>query len=346
MALGYVTAADITNAALDFYVRGKTLSQSTNKKPFLKWLNANEKSFPSGKQYVSTPVQIAFMGDAGAFLQGYSSDDALTFNQAQNILRCQYAWKERHMGLIITWSELKQDGITISDRQRTTEHSRNELTRLTGILENRLDDFAESRARALNKEAYGDGTQDAKQIPGLQALITITPGVGATGGLSRVTYPLWNHRYSAGIQASPAAQTLTKKLRSEVRQLQVYGGQPDKIFAGSLAIEALESELTEKGLYTMEGFANKGKNEIGVGQIHVLGVGDIEYDPTLDQMGLGKALLFLDSRRYKHRPMEGESMKMLTPERPYNYAVYLRSVTETGTYEATQLNAIGYYTVA
>lgn len=346
MALGYVTAGDIASAALDFYVRGKALSQSTAQKPFLRWLSANEKTFPSGKQNVSSPVQINFMGDSSAFLQGYSSDDALSFSQAQNILRCQYPWREMHMGLIITWSELKQDGITISDRQRTSEHSRVELTRLVGILENRLDDFAESRARALNKMFYGDGTQDAKWIPGLKAILTTTPAVGTTGGLDRAAYPLWQHRYVPGIQASPAGQTLTKKLRSEIRQLQVFGGQPNKCFAGSKAIEALEEELSEKGLYTMEGFANKGKTDLGIAQIHILGVGDIEYDPTLDQIGWDKAIFMLDSRRMKSRPMEGESAKMLTPERPYNYAVYLRSITETGAFECTQLNAQGYYTVA
>lgn len=346
MALGYVTAGDIANAALDYYVRGKTLMQTTWKKPYLKWLQDNQKEFQGGKTNVSEPVQGATMFDTPGFEQGYSQDDTLNFGQAANILRAFYPWKERHMGLIITWTELKQDGITISDRQKTSQHSRSELTRLTGILENRLADFAESRARALNNEFYADGTQDAKQVPGLLSILTSTPGVGTTGGLNRQNYTWWQHRVALGINQSPAAQTLTKKLRSEIRQLMVFGGQPDAIFAGSQFIEALEAELTEKGQYTLEGFANKGKTDVGVAQIHILGVGDVTFDPTLDIKGLAKYAFFLDSRRIKKRPMEGESAKMLTPERPYNYAVFLRSITETDAFVAVQLNALGVYSVA
>lgn len=345
-ALNYVLATDIVSAALDFYVRGKAISQSTVKKPFLRWLMDHKKTFPGGKQYVSTPVQIAYMGDQTSFIQGYTSDDTLTFSQAMNLLRAQYPWKELHMGLMLTWSELKQDGITVTDNQRTSEHARSDLTRLTGILENRLDDFVESRARGLNRMFFLDGSQDSKQIPGLASILTTTPGVGSTGGLSRVTYPLWQHRTAFDIPVSPQTQSLTKKLRSEVRQLKVYGGEPDAIFAGSLAIEAVEAELTEKGYYSMTGFANKGKNDVGVAQIHMLGVGDIMFDPFMDQIGLSKTIYMLDSRRVKYRPMDGEEQKTLAPPRPYNYAVFLRSITETGAFEASQLNALGYYTVA
>jgi hypothetical protein len=43
--------------------------------------------------------------------------------------------------------------------------------------------------------------------------------------------------------------------------------------------------------------------------------------------------------------MEGEEDKVLTPERPYNYLVFIRSITYTGALHCTQLNAQAVYSV-
>jgi hypothetical protein len=54
----------------------------------------------------------------------------------------------------------------------------------------------------------------------------------------------------------------------------------------------------------------------------------------------------MDSRRLKVRPMEDEDDKVLNPERPYNYAVFLHNLTFTGAMTATQLNCQGVYSIA
>ena len=87
MALGFVVASDIANAVLIHYVKGKTLSQSTQDKPLLRELKAKQKSFPAGNLQISEPVQFAYMSDTPGFFVGYSEDDVITFTQAQNILR-------------------------------------------------------------------------------------------------------------------------------------------------------------------------------------------------------------------------------------------------------------------
>lgn len=71
-----------------------------------------------------------------------------------------------------------------------------------------------------------------------------------------------------------------------------------------------------------------------------------KYDPTLDDLGFSKRCYIFDSRRLRLRPMEGEENRMLDPERPYNYAVFIRSFLATCTLEVTQLNACGVYSVA
>lgn len=346
MALGYVTATDIANLLLPLHTRGRVTSQTMEDKPLLKWFTEKQKTFTGGSGTITDPVQGAYMSDNAGFLQGYSQDDQLNFSQAMNALRTSFPWKEVHAGLIITWTELKQDGITITDGQKETEHSETELIRLTELLQNRMDDFNESYARAKNRMYWLDGSQDPKATPGVKSILTDTPGVGSTGGLSRVTYPWWNHRVSFNLSVSAENQTLCRFLQAEYRQLRKFGGKPDKLICGSDFITALETEVYAKGILTQEGFQNDGKTKIGMADISLRGVGKFEWDPTLDDMGEGKRCYFMDSRRLTLRPMQDEDNKITTPERPYNYMVFLRDITWTGALIATQMNCHGIYSIA
>lgn len=345
-----VVAADLANQLLKFYVKTGALSQTTQDKPLLRILTEKGKTFPGGLSVISLPVQGAFMSDVAGFFQGYSEDDALVFTQGQNVLRAEYNWFEHHSGLEISWTELKKDGITINDSQKESEHSDASSVRITtGVLKNRIEDFGESWARSKNGTLWADGTQDPKAVPGLTALLTDTPTTGTTGGLSRATYPWWRHRTRIGankINADAQAQTLTKTLRSELRQLRRFGGKPDIALCGSQFIDSLELELHEKGVYTMEGFTNEGKTDIGMAKIKMKGLGIFEYDPTMDDRGFGKRCYIIDSRRLQLRPMQGEENKVLHPERPYNAAVYFQSMTTTLALVANQLNCHGIYEVA
>lgn len=346
MALGYVTATDIANLLLPLHTRGKVTSQTMEDKPLLKWLVGGQKTFTGGSGTLTDPVQGAYMSDNAGFLQGYSGDDQLNFAQAMNALRTSATWKEVHAGLIITWTELKQDGITITDGQKETEHSETELVRLTELLQNRMDDFNESYARAKNRMYWQDGSQDPKAPAGIKSILTDTPGVGSTLGLSRVTYPWWNHRYNVALAVSAENQTLCRFLQAEMRQLRKFGGKPDKALCGSDFLTALETEVYAKGTLTQEGFKNDGKTQFGMADISLRGLGKFEWDPTLDDMGEGKRCYIMDSRRLTLRPMQDEDNKITTPERPYNYMVFLRDITWTGVVTATQLNAHGIYGIA
>ncbi len=346
MALGLVVAQDIVNTTLTMYMRGAALAQTTADKPLLKALRAKQKTFPGGKDNVSSPVQGVFMSDTAGFFAGYAEDDALNFAQAQNVLRCSYPWRELHAGLIISETELKKDGISISDHQVTHEHAETDLIRLTGLLQNRLADYAESWARSVNRMLWLDGSQDAKAVPGVTSLLLEGAPAGSTGGLSRTTYVWWRNRNIQNITPSEANQTLSKTLRSELRFLRKYGGKPNLALCGSDFITALESEVQAKGLYTEEGFGKETNTDLGMATIVMRGLGKFEYDPTLDDLGLSKHCFIMDDRRLRLRPMTDEDNKRRTPERPYNYFVFLQSMTWTGTLEVTQLNACARYNVA
>lgn len=339
-------ASDIASAALDAHVRGPALLQTMQDRPLLRVLNATKETFPGGKQYITTPVQGAVMGDTAGFFAGYTQDDALTFTQAANIQRAQFAWKEVHCGFVITQTELKQDGISLSDgEQAVSEHSNVNLTRLTAILKNRLADFAESYSRAMNLMLWQDGSQDSKQIPGLTALLGESPATGTVGGISQATYSWWRNRVDTNLAFSAENQELSKFLRNEVIQLKRYGGKPNKILCGSKFWDAIMQEAEEKGQYTTTGFAGK-TTDIGMQQIAISGIGAFEYDPTLDQLGKDKYAYVLDTSKIKLQPMEGEENKTLKPARPYNYMVMLKSMTYTGGLTASQLNGSAIYAIA
>lgn len=347
MSLGLVVAQDIANAILIEYTRGRTLSQTTIDKPTMRRLRERTKPISAGNRQVSDPVQGTFMADTAGFYTGYTQDDVLTFQQAQNILRTFATWYETHAGLIITMTELKENGITILDNQQSREHTGREVDILTDLLENRVEDFNESWNRMFNLMLWKDGTQDSKQPPGIASIIIDDPTTGTTMGLNRATYWWWQNRALTGSNAitpSPTDQNLTRRLRSEIRQLGVFGGRPDFAPCGSEFMDALELEYQAKGLYTQSGFT-RGTNDMGMDQISIKGVGNFVFDPTLDQLAKSKKCYFIDTRRLRLRPMKDEDEKLSTPSRPYNYMVWLRSMTWTGAIDATQLNCHAVYEV-
>lgn len=336
-------ASDLASGLLAFYVREQMLSQTTQDKPLVQLLQGKAETFPGGTGAISVPVQTAFMSDTAGFFAGYSEDDALTFGTASNMLRASYNWKEHHAGLVITWSELKKDGFTITEGNKQKEHNKTELVRLTSVLKNRLDDFGESWSRSLDHLFWMDGSQDAKAMPGLTSLLLDDPSVTAVGGLSPATYPSWKNRASVGtLTASGENSNIMRFLSQEEIQLKRYGGKPDIRLMGSDFRNAVEIELRAKGLYTQHGY--EGKHELGIGDI-VFNGQILKYAPWLDDHGRSKYCYFIDSRRLKLRPMEGEQNRIVSPERPYNYAVFLRSMMTTLALVVTQRNCHGVYSI-
>lgn len=360
-AIGSSVASDLAAQLLTFYVKKGPLSQTTQDKPLLRILTAKAETFPGGKDNISVPVQFKFMDTTSGFYAGYSEDDALGVTQDDSKVRAAYPWKELAATLLMTWTELKKDGITVLDSNKTREHKNAEAVRITtSVFKNRLATFGESLARARQKMLWKDGTQDAKAIPGLTSILTDTPATGTCGGLDRSDttnyFGLWQHRARVGglavsnntgprVQASKTDQTLTKTLRAEMRQLRRFGGAPDTWLAGSKFIEALEEEVFEKGTYTQVGFANADATKIDMGKISLRGVGTCEYDPTLDDLSRSKFSYIFDSSHIKLRPMENEWNKILNPERPYDQAIFLQTVTDTGGMVCDQLNCNGVYEI-
>lgn len=343
---------NITNAALDYFIRGDALDQSVQDKPLLDAMRKLQKTFPGGKENISIPVKGGRGAERGIGFMGYEHDDTVSYSNPGRIKRVVFPWKEIHAGIQFTGTELKKDGISVVDSTtgaKVAEHSERELTALTNILDDKLDEMAKSWAENFNSMCWLDGSQDSKVCPGVQSMITNSPASGVTGGLDRAQFNWWRNRALTGankITSSVANQTLSKTLRSEVRQLRRFGGKPNLILCGATVLDKLEAEVAEKGIYTQAGFANNGKNDIGMASISMRGVGDFMYDPTLDDLGLQDFVYFLDTKHISLRVMEGEDNKTHNPARPYNQYTYYRAMTWTGGMTIDQLNAQAVYQVA
>lgn len=229
---------------------------------------------------------------------------------------------------------------------------------LINMFEDKLADMAEQYGRSLNTILWGDGTADAKGMHGLRHFLVPQPALGTVGGRDRsvaanaylrnrartavfgtavgVTPALAVHGGGA-VTSNPAnGGALWQTLQAEQRQLRRYGGKPDVFFAGSDFIGALETEMRANGYYTQTGF--KGSRDGAMGPMLFDGT-TVQYDPTLDDLGLQKRGYWFDSTHIMMMKMEGEWRKTHSPARPANQFVLFRSITCTGQVVAKQLNS-------
>jgi hypothetical protein len=129
---------------------------------------------------------------------------------------------------------------------------------------------------------------------------------------------------------------LWQVLQQEKRQLTKFGGNPDTFLAGSDFIDALEREMRANGYYRQNGF--KGSLDGAMGPVLFDGT-VIEYDPTLDDLGLEKRAYWFDSRHIYLAKMAQEWRKTHNPARPHDKFVLRRSITSTGQLLAQQMNS-------
>ena len=336
---------NIASAALDYYIKGPAMAQSIQARPLYDAMKGKGKTFPGGKESIRRNVK----GSYTTSFQGYEHDDTVSYNNPANMKQSDFPWKELHAGISMTLTELKKDGISVVDSlngESTTNHSDREMTAITGILDDKLDDMAAGSARSFNEILWRDGTQSSKVFAGVTSIIIDAPTTGFTGGIDRAGNSWWRNRALVGankVTHSAANQTLTKALRGEVRQLRRYGGRPSLVLAGSGFIEKLEVEIHEKGTYTMEGFMKSGSTDIGMPDISMRGVGKFQYDPTLDDLGYSNRAYFIDPAHLYLMTMDGEDWKQHSPARPPEKYVLYRGLTWTGGLIADQLNCHGVY---
>lgn len=361
-----LTAAQIqyiADASLDYFLnRGEAFAQTIQDRPLVALMEGKAKTFPGGKGDIQVRVKPTY-GAAGVNdgLRGFDYDDTVNFYNPANLDVLAFKWRELHLGISLTLTELKNDGISVVDSAMsasTSNHSGRDKTMLINMFEDKLADMAEQYGRSLNSILWGDGTADAKGMHGLRHFLVPNPSTGTVGGKNRATAAnayLRNRARTAvfgtavgttpalavhgggAVTSNPAnGGALWQTLQAEQRQLRRYGGKPDVFLAGSDFIGALETEMRANGYYTQTGF--KGSRDGAMGPMLFDGT-TVQYDPTLDDLGLAKRGYWFDSTHIMLMKMEAEWRKTHTPARPANQFVLYRSITCTGQVVAKQLNS-------
>jgi hypothetical protein len=362
MAFTGAEITNIANAALDYYwSRPEEFYQTLQDKPLLKWAETSPKKFPGGKGSISVALHGQFGdGSGNDVVKGYTHNDSVGFFTPANIARGNYPWREHHIGLTLTHTELKMDGISVVDTngENTTEHTDRDETVLVNLFQDKLFELGEQYARGMNGLLWGDGTLDAKALAGMQFLISANPSVGTVAGLdqSLAANSWWRNRarttaFGVAVGGTPALAAwggdsitssptnggaLISMLQYEYRQLIRYGGKPTMALCGSDFIGAMEVEVRANGNYSMQGFSNS--RDVSVGQLSYMGT-DFQYDPTLDGLGLNKRCYWFDPKKIFLVQMDSEWRKDHTPARPANQFVLYKSITSTGQMVATQRNS-------
>lgn len=354
--------ANINNSALDVYLsKGTVFKQNVLNKPMLKAFDAARGKFSGGKEYVSVGVKS---GQGGGSLTGYTWDDQVSYYNPATTKHVNYPWKEHHIGITVPHTELKVDGITVTetrDGSSTRKMDGREQHALANILEEKYDDLGEDYAKSLDELIHGDGSSDAKALAGIKAFILDVPGTGTTGGLSRVTNAWWRNRAATAANGSAGGQgaitsattdggALLTFLEKENRQLTKYaqGGVKHKCFAGSSFLDAVAKELRANGNYTLNGWRDRSSINGGMNTMGGIPFNNwfFEYDPTLDELSLDKRAYVIDMRRIKLMYMDGERMHRHTPARPYDRYTMYSGITTTAAMCAQQLNTSGVYDIA
>ena len=104
--------------------------------------------------------------------------------------------------------------------------------------------------------------------------------------------------------------------------------------------------MQAKGYYSLAGFSKSSQVDIGMAEINMNGVGSIQYDPTLDDIGRPDYVYAIDPRFITLYAMEDEDMKVHSPARPADKYVLYRGVTWTGALVFRKMNCHGVYQFA
>jgi hypothetical protein len=350
--------SNINNSALEHWIdKGKVWKQYVANKPMTKAFNDKAGSFPGGNEYVSFSVKA---GQGGGSLAGYAGDDMVSYYNPTGVKRGRAAWKEHHIGTVITHTELKRDGVEVIENgsdQRTSEMSGREEHVLANLLDEKNDAMGEDFAASLDSLIHGDGTTDTKALAGITSIILANPFTGSTHGLSRVANVWWrNDACTAAAAAAGGLNAITSSaanggalitaMDKAVRRRAKYanGGTATRYFCGSDFQDAYILELRANGNYydngVRDGMDGSMKNPKHGGI-------NLEWDPTLDDLGFAKRCYAIDMGRTGPRLlyMDGQRMKKHAPARPYDRYVMYNGITMTAAMVARQLNTSGVYDI-
>lgn len=322
------------NYSLETYRRNNPIDQINIERPFLKWLLDRKKPVIFGNGFHNEAVFV----NNNSNYQNYFGADVVTYNERDPVRQAKFSYANYHDGFWFDEDRLAANGIILTDDRQATATGAEKI-QLVNLLDVSYTALKESINDGLARETLLDGTQDAKAIAGLDALVSTTPTVGTVGGINAATATYWRNNASLGISGA----NLIDQMEIMWRACMLYGGMvPDAIIVGAAFLDAYRAQagVTIDRQLNVPGNAKGGTSlDASVSGLFFKGV-PLIWEPNFEKLDaeLGaitypwtKRAYFLNSKTLTFRPFAGRWMVDRKPERmPDRYVHYFAQTASYG----------------
>jgi len=351
-----LTAAQLTigaNYQLQSYAKHEPVDQFTTQRPLAKWLIEHKQESIFGNGKFNEPVRFSNASN----YQNYTGDDQVTYNKKDTVRWAVYEHYEAHDGFSINETELANNGILLTD-DKNAQMAGAEKIQLMHKLKENFTTLRDGFQENFDKELHLDGSANPNAVPGLSAIVSLTPNTGTIGGIDAATFAWWRNFARPNI-ATGGTGDLIDAMEKLFRECTTYGklGNPDFIVVGSEMYDAIQSD----SLKVLGRHINLGQSSTGgvtvdpsTKALAFRGV-PIVWDPTFDaldsQLGLtsnkwAKRGYMLNSKAIKLRPVNGRWLVQRNPPRVYDRYVYYFGITADYGLTCSKRNSLAVFSIA
>lgn len=338
-------------AAIDYYLKNDPIDQINIDRPLIKKMMEKKREYAGGLQYVVE--QLRYSNDSN--FQSYFGDQQVTYNRKRTLQQARYEWGSFHDGFGLNEDELAQNGITMTD-DRDSVPTDAEKVQLTNLLKENNETLKLGFQENFDKMIHLNGDQDAEDIPGLDALISLDPDAGTVGGLDASTNEWWRNYANPNVTSS---DDLAEEMEIAWRACIRVGGQaPDFLLVGSDFLDRYRQEMkTDNGITRQVILGGSTGNKqaatldggIGSGTSTGLYFKGLEliWDPVMEELDATyspsidwtKRCYFINTKYLTLRPIKGHWMIGRKPPRVYDRYVHYWALTAKAAMTTGKRNA-------
>lgn len=236
MPLNAAEIAKISKVAITNYGKNKPVDQINVERPLLDLL------VPKAKDLVSGPdgwtINVFKANDSNG--QYYSGNGKVTYNTRNPNELAKYNHTNFHDGFVLNEDELFRAGIKVNDDVGKSTATKSEVIQLTNMLESQFMALDEGAKDFIHGALWLDGSQFTDAVPGIDALVSLTPTSGTIGGIA-ASNTWWQNIARTSIGTTLAA--LLDALEQSKRDIQRRKGRFTHIFCGSAFYDALRNAV-------------------------------------------------------------------------------------------------------
>ena len=352
-----VSAAQLAagaNYQIQSYAKNDPIDQFTSARPLTDWLISMKEESSFGNGIFNEKVR--FTNDSN--YQNFTGDDQLSYNRKDTVRLAAYYHYESFDGFALNETELADNGIAMTDDKEAVMTDAEKIQLVNKIKEGYAT-MKDGWQEKFDLEMHRDGTQSALACPGIDLIVSTTPGSVTVGGIdgSVAANAYWKNNVNTGISTASAGNLLAQ-MEITWRQCIQFGkmGPPDKIVAGSAFIDAYAADVRAqsgtsfqvispaKGGFTLDGSRDR---------LFFKGV-EIEWDPSMDTLQSldsptvhwDKRCYFLHSKAMKLRPNRGRWLIKRMPPRVYDRHVHYFGTSADYGLTAKKRNSMAVLSIA